>query len=79
MSMSSEWEYTKGKALLTAIVLTLGGFFVVLVNFSGKNVNPDYTTYFTIVTPVLWLISFLPVWVCWIVNKIQDKRKEEKK
>jgi len=66
--MSEVWRYTKSKALLTAIVLTLGGLFIVAVNFRD-NIHANWEFIFTILIPCLWGFSFLPLGICSIVNK----------
>jgi len=73
MSLGDEFEYTKGKALLTAIVLTLGGLLIIAM--TSENVpRKDFTSYFLIIIPIFWTISFLPVIICWIINKVKKEK-----
>ena len=68
--MSNIWLYTKRKALLTAIVLTIGSIFIFAVN-SGDFSKPNWNGFFLFVIPFLWFISFFPLVVCFFINKIK--------
>ena len=68
-----EFEYTKGKALFTAGVLTLGSSLVFAINSSGS-LNPNWFGFSYYVVPSLWVLSFVPIVFVGLNNKIRKNK-----
>ena len=65
-----EIEYNWKMALLTAIVITIGGLIVFAMNSSGyENVAWENVGY--VLIPLIWVGSFAPVGIVGVINKIR--------
>lgn len=69
--MEKEFEYNWKMALLTALVLSFGGAMIYSMNSVGSKANWDM--FGLVVIPFLWLLSFAPLLVVKIINKIKKE------
>ena len=68
-----EFEYTNGKALLTAGVLTLGSSLIFAINSSGA-LNPNWEGFGFYVVQSLWILSFVTIVFVGLNNKIRKNK-----
>jgi hypothetical protein len=76
----TEFYYNKKWALLTAIILILGGLLISLANHSSSAMKEspfDFGIYFLYVAPALLILSFAPVIVCSIITKIKERKSQK--
>ena len=69
----SEWIYNKKLALITAVVLTIGSSLIFAINSAGS-LNPAWDNFIMVVFPLIWFISFVPLGICSLINKIKEKK-----
>jgi len=71
--MKEVWEYDKWKAVLTFVFLSLGSIIIFASN-SKDAINTDWQSFFLVIIPLLFVISFLPL----LTDKIGDWLKSRK-
>ena len=69
----NEWIYNKWKALITASILTAGSSIIFAIN-SANTINPAWDNFIMVVFPLIWFISFVPLGICSLINKIKEKK-----
>ena len=78
--MEKEFEYNLKWAIISAIILMLGSAGIAMVSHSNslsKNIPLNWSSYFYFIIPFIFCVTFLPLLVCKIITKVQERKSKK--